>query len=198
MKLHVLLIVVVVLACFVAVVSMNQIDYRISDNVKDSGRVYECDYKTISLNTEIEFVKGGNKYVISGRILTFFTDPLTLKKNGQTIGTADDSYKIIGQDDHAIVINGQFEVAIHGNFNVFGNSYNLYDLNGNKVGYAEFNDLCTNGAVYDSNGYTVATYSKSYIMNDYTVTIYDNNIASDEALLMIIASYVSDYHYDES
>jgi hypothetical protein len=33
-------------------------------------------------------------------------------------------------------------------------------------------------------------------MNDYTVTIYDNNICSDMSILMIVASYVSDYMAD--
>ena len=36
----------------------------------------------------------------------------------------------------------------------------------------------------------------SLLLNEYTVDIYDNDICSDKAMLMIIASYVSDYHAD--
>ena len=74
-------------------------------------------------------------------------------------------------------------------------SYELYDATGTKSGYAEFNVLGTSGYISDKAGSVVALYEKNYFMNDYTVRIYDNDICSDKALLMMVASYVSDRHW---
>ena len=54
----------------------------------------------------------------------------------------------------------------------------------------------TSGSITDTEGNLVATYSSLPFVNDYTVTIYDNNICSDMSVLMIVASYVSDYIAD--
>lgn len=163
------------------------------------GRTYECDYYTFSLNTHITFEEDGEEYSISGKIFTFLTDPLKLKnENGDVIGYADDSYNFITQDDHSIVVNGKFEVAVKGEFEFIGEEYTLLNEKGEIVGRADFNGWCTSGAVYNKNDEVIAVYSKSPLMNDYTVTIYDNDLCSDKAILMIIASYVSDYHADSS
>lgn len=169
----------------------------VPEEIRNSARNYDCDYHTLSFNTHISFEKDNAEYDITGNILTFLTDPLVISKNGKIIGKADDSYHIVGQDDHAVIINDKFEVDIHGNFELFGNSYDLYDQNKNKVGYAEFNTFCTKGAVFNSKNEAVAVYSKTIGFNDYSVMIYDNNICSDEAMMMVIGSYVSDYHADE-
>ena len=163
------------------------------------GRSYECDYRTLSLNTHITFKEDGEEYSISGKIFTFLTDPLKLKnENGDVIGYADDSYNFITQDDHSIVVNGKFEVAVKGEFELVGEEYTLLNEKGEIVGRADFNGWCTCGAVYDKNDEVIAVYSKSPLFNDYTVTIYDNDLCSDKAILMIIASYVSDYHADNA
>jgi hypothetical protein len=162
----------------------------------DTARVYEHNYHTFSINTEIDTTIDGENVKISGNLLTFATDPLTMTCNDTIIAKADDTYKVIGQDDHAITVNGDFDIAIHGNFDLIGTSYDLHDANGNKVGYADFNATCTSGAVYDNSDNVIAKYSKYIGFNDYSVTIYDNDVCSDEAMLMIIASYVSDYHAD--
>lgn len=159
-------------------------------------RIYNCDYHSLSFKTKISFTKDNNEYEISGNFLRFLTDPLTLYKNGEAIGSADDSYHVVNQDDHSIVINGNFEIAVVGNFEVFGNSYELYKDDDVKAGSASFNTFCTSGSITDTNGNLVAVYKKNLVVNDYTVTIYDNDMCSDEAILMIIASYVSDYHAD--
>lgn len=163
----------------------------------DNARRYECDYHTLSFNTCISYEKDGETYYIEGNIVTFLTDPLKLtNSNRETIGYADDSYHIIGQDDHAIIVNDQFEVDLCGNFEFAGNSYYLYNEDGEKVGSASFNMWCTYGYITDENTTIIAEYHKDPVFNDYTVTIYDNDICSDEAILMIVASYVSDYHAD--
>lgn len=48
----------------------------------------------------------------------------------------------------------------------------------------------------DGEGNVIATYKSMLGMNDYTVKICDNDICSDEALLLVFASYVSDAKYD--
>ena len=169
----------------------------ITEEQEKTARTYDCDYHTLSVRTCISYEKDGDEYEISGDLIRFVTDPLQLKKNGEIIGKADDTYHVVGQDDHAIVINGNFEIDIQGNFEVLGNSYELYGSDKEKVGYAEFGTLCLDGAVYTVNDDVVAEYSRRPFMNDYSVTIYDNDLCSDEAILMIIASYVSDYHEDK-
>ena len=169
----------------------------VKEDVKDSKRTYDCDYHTLSLNTCISFKMDGETYKITGNIFRIVTDPLQLKDSkGNVVGYASDDYHVVSQDDHAIIIDGKFEVAIEGNFEILGNSYDLYGDDDVKLGKAEFNELCTSGAVLDNEGHAVAIYSKSLLLNDYTVDIYDNDICSDKAMLMIIASYVSDYHAD--
>ena len=188
----IILIIIIIFLCF-----YNKYTAMVPSEIKNSARIYYCDYHTISLKTHISYEKNNDEYDITGNIIRFFTDPLTLSKNGKVIGKADDTYHIINQDDHAIIIDGKFEVDICGNFELLGNSYDLYDQNKNKVGYAEFNAFCTHGAVLNANGDVIAIYSRMPLFNDYKVTIYDNDICSDEAIMMIIGSYVSDYHADE-
>lgn len=190
----------IILLAFIAVIvascNKTNIDNTFVNN--DSGRIYYCDYHTISFRTKITYTKDNDNYEITGNFITFLTDPLKLSKNGTVIGRADDSYNIITQDDHAIIINDKFEIDVAGNFEIFGNSYELYDADGNKVGSASFNTFCTDGSIKDIDGNIVAKYRKDIMLNDYNVTIYDNTLCSDEAILMIIASYVSDYHADDN
>lgn len=170
---------------------------QVPEERRNTARTYNCDYHTVSISTCISFEKDGSEYEITGNLFKVVTDPLQLSKDGTVIGKADDSYKLIGQDDHAIVINGKFEVDVYGNFELLGNSYELRDINGDKIGSASFGEMHLDGTVYDAAGEVIAEYSKLPLINDYDVTIYDNDVCSDEAILMIVASYVSDYHADE-
>lgn len=181
----------------ICILKSNERYYNVPESIKDTERIYECDYHTVSLRTKITFKMDGEDYAITGNLITFFTDPLKLEKNGKTVGYASDKYHFIGQDDHVIVVDGKQEISINGNFELIGNSYELYNASGTKAGYAEFGAFCTAGAIYDSKGTIVATYSSPLLFNDYTVKIYDNDICSDKAMLMIIASYVSDYKADQ-
>ena len=168
-----------------------------TDISSKNGRTYECDYKSLSLNTEISTTVDDKEVVIFGNIFTFLTDPLTAKdEEGNVIGYAGDAYGIIEQDDHGIYIDGQFDINMCGNFDFLGNSYQLKDKEGNVVATAEFNEFNTSGTIKDANQNLVAEYSSSYFANDYTVTIYDNDVCSDLSILMIVASYVSDYMAD--
>lgn len=158
-----------------------------------TDRVYKCDYKTLSMNTKITTTFDGEEISITGNIFTLFTDPLTVKDSkGNVLGYAGDVYGFISQDDHGIYIGKEFEINMCGNVDLWGESYELKDSKNNIVATAEFNNSNTRGSIRDIEGNLIATYSSSYFMNDYTVTIYDNNICSDMSILMIMASYVSD------
>lgn len=167
------------------------------ENNTETGRVYRCDYKTLHLNTKITTTFNGEEISIAGNFITFLTDPLTVKDSkGNVLGYAGDAYGIIAQDDHGIYIGDNFDINMCGNVDLWGESYTLKDAEGNIVATAEFNMSNTGGTIKDTDGNLIAKYSSSYFMNDYTVTIYDNNICSDMSILMIVASYVSDYMAD--
>lgn len=165
--------------------------------VNDNGRIYKCDYKTLNINTKITTTFNGEEISIAGNVFTFITDPLTVKDSkGNILGYAGDVYGFISQDDHGIYIGDKFDINMCGNVDLFGESYKLKNSDGIIVATAEFNMTNTHGTIKDLNNNLIAEYSSSYFMNDYTVTIYDNNICSDLAILMIVASYVSDYRAD--
>ena len=163
----------------------------------ETGRVYKCDYKSLNINTKITTTLDGEEIIITGNIFTFLTDPLTVKDSkGNVLGYAGDTYGFISQDDHGIYIGEEFDINMCGNVDLFGESYKLKDSEGNIVATAEFNMLNTSGSIRDTEGKLIATYSSALFMNDYTVTIYNNDICSDMSILMIVASYVSDYKAD--
>lgn len=163
----------------------------------EAGRVYKCDYKSLNMNTKITTVLDGEEIIIVGNIFRLLTDPLTVKDSkGNVLGYAGDVYGFISQDDHGIYIGEEFNVNMCGNVDLFGESYELKDSDGETIATVEFNMSNTGGSIRDIKGNLIATYSSSYFMNDYTVTIYDNNICSDMSILMIVASYVSDYMAD--
>jgi len=163
----------------------------------NTGRVYECDYKSLNINTKIITTLDGEKISISGNIFRLLTDPLTVKdSDGNVLGYAGDAYGIIAQDDHGIYIDDEFDINMCGNVDLWGESYKLKDSEGNIVATVAFNISNTGGKIVDTDGNLVATYASSLIANDYTVTIYDNDICSDMTILMIMASYMSDYKDD--
>lgn len=165
----------------------------------ETGRIYECDYKSLNINTKITTTLDGEEISIVGNIFRLLTDPLTVKDSkGNVLGYAGDAYGIISQDDHGIYIGDSFDVNMCGNVDLWGESYKLKDSEGNVVGIVEFNMSNTGGSIKDANGNLIAKYSSALFMNDYTVTIYDNNVCSDMSILMIVASYVSDYKADSS
>lgn len=170
-----------------------------TETTTKTGRVYECDYKSLNINTKITTTLDGEEISISGNIFRLLTDPLTVKDSkGNVLGYAGDVYGFISQDDHGIYIGDSFDINMCGNVDLFGESYKLKDSEGNVVGTVEFNMSNTGGSIKDANGNLIVTYSSALFMNDYTVTIYDNDVCSDMSILMIVASYVSDYKADSS
>lgn len=183
-------------ACGSSDVVKNNENVNIENDVK-TERIYKCDYKSANINTKITTTINGEEIIISGNIFTLLTDPLTVKDSkGNILGYAGDVYGFISQDDHGIYINKEFDINMCGNVDLFGESYELKNQNEETVATAEFNMSSTGGSIVDVNGNLIAEYSSSFLMNDYTVTIYDNTVCSDMSILMIVASYVSDYMAD--
>lgn len=164
-----------------------------------NSRVYENDVKVISYNTKIEVYYNKKKYsTIDGNFLNFFVDPLKMTKDGNVIARAGDNYNFILQDDHVICINGNIEVVMKGDIPFAGQSYDLYDSNDKYIGKAIFNGLNTTGSIYDKDKKEIARYTSLFLMRDYKVYIRDNDSLSDDAILMIFASYYSDQKYDNA
>lgn len=173
---------------------------RSKDLASDDYRTYECDYKSTSITqTRIETVIDGRDVIIKGSSIAKLkiTDPLGMyDADGNEIAYAGDTYGFIAQDTHGIYVNGEFEINMEGNVSLLGNVYTLKDKDGNALATIDCNSFDTKGYVIDNNGNIIASYESLYAVNDYTVKICDNGICSDEAMLLIIASYVSDVKYD--
>lgn len=169
----------------------------------ESGRIYECDYKTMdkffSYKTKVSTVLDGKEITISGNAFALVTDPLTVTDpEGNVLGYAGDAYGYIEQDDHGIYVGDSFDINMCGEFAWPGNSYTLKNAEGEVVANAKFNAVNTKGSITDANGNVIAKYYSGIGRNDYTVTIQDNEICSDLSILMIMASYVSDYQADNN
>ncbi len=170
------------------------------DLASDDYRTYECDYKSSSITqTRIETVIDGRDIVIKGGSIAKLkiTDPLGMyDADGNEIAYAGDTYGFIAQDTHGIYVNGEFEINMEGNVSLLGNVYTLKDKDGNALATINCNSFDTKGYVTDNDDNIIASYESLYAASDYTVKICDNDICSDEAMLLIIASYVSDVKYD--
>jgi len=182
-------------------------DISTGEKVKDIGAksIYKCEYKNFSLGTKIEVYNPEDTllYTIEGNIFTYNTDPLTLydeKQNHNKIIYAGDKYQRIKQDSHSIqsLPSKESLCEMKGNYIRYNkNSYDLYK-NNTCIGKASFNAKNTYGDVKTDKGDLIADYTRKRYSKDYTVQIKENNIFSDEVVLMIFASYVSDYVYDEN
>lgn len=161
--------------------------------------LYECDYKALSLNTQITTVVNGSEVYIKGNVIHLATDPLEMTdKDGNVLATASDTYNIFGQDDHGIEVDGNIELIMQGNFDAFLNSYKLLNADGEEIGYAKFGSARCRGTIYGIDNEVIANVQKSSPLgHDYNVKIYENNLYSDKAILMLTASYVSDYVADQ-
>lgn len=170
------------------------------DLASDDYRTYECDYKSTSITqTRIETVIDGKDITIKGGSIAKLkiTDPLGMyDADGNEIAYAGDTYGFIAQDTHGIYVNGEFEINMEGNVSLLGNVYTLKDKDGNALATIDCNSFDTKSYITDNDGNIIASYESLFTMSDYTVKICDNDICSDEAMLLIIASYVSDVKHD--
>lgn len=180
------------------VVAVNICLMVFTGNKKDIGAVktFDCDVKILRLNTDIHVSSDGEQlYNISGNILRILTDPLTLyDTSGNKLAYAGDQYHIITQDTHWIITDSE-AIEMVGNFNFFGDSYDLF-IDGEKVAHAKFDFLNTYGTIVDNDGNLMADYTSRLYFKDYAVQATKYNIFSDEALNLIFASYYSDQEAD--
>lgn len=179
----ILLVVIILITCFMS--------------KSDGGTEYKCDVKNFSLNTKILVTKDDNEVgTITGNIFTFVTDPLKMTYNDKVIAYADDSYHVIGQDDHAIMVNGEYQFTMQGKQDIIGNDYVIKNNEGEQIGKIHFNAISTSGTLYDNDKNIIATYSSPVFFNDYAVNIYSTKL-NHNALLLLFASYYSDQHADK-
>ena len=161
-------------------------------------REYKCDYKTASLKTAIELNIDGQDVIIQGNLFTIVEDPLTMSDSaGNILAYADDSFKLISEDDHAIAVDGEIECILKGNIDLIGKSYNIYNAEGEQIATFKRNTLTTFDArLTDVDDNLIAEYNRGFFRNDFTIKVYDNEKLSDKAIVMIMSSFVSDQKYE--
>ncbi len=161
---------------------------------------YKCDVKNLRLSTTIEIDKENEDFAkVKGNIFKFVTDPLTMYDLTENkIAYADDSYHLIAQDSHSIYVDNERRVEMLGLVDFFGESYDIYDGNGNKIADASFNLFNTNGKMYDVEGNLIADYNSKLFFNDFEVRIKENCNLDEKTVLMIFCSYYSDQHADSN
>lgn len=159
---------------------------------------YDCDVKNITLSTTIEIEKDGKHFVkVKGNILKFITDPLAMyDAEDEQLAYAGDAYQFIAQDSHTIYVNRKFSVEMVGLFDLFGETYDIYDFDQEKIARVECNVWNTEGQMYDKNDTLLAEYSSNYFFNDFKVRISENCELDEKTVLMIFCSYYSDQHAD--
>ena len=172
----------------------------LSDVKKEIGPCteYGCDVKNLRLSTKIEINKENEDFAsVSGNIFKFITDPLTMYDlNENKIAYADDSYHFIAQDSHSIYVDGTMSIEMVGVVKFFGESYDIYNREGEKIANVTFNQFNTNGEMYDNNGNLIADFNSKLFLNDFDVRITKDCKLDEKTVLMIFCSYYSDQSAD--
>lgn len=161
---------------------------------------YECDVKNLRLSTDIVISKAGEKIAkVTGSIFRIVEEPLTMKDmSGNKKAYAGDDYHLIAQDSHVIITDGMVSAEMVGRFKLFGEKYDIYNIDGEKVATVEFNWTDTSGEMYDTEGKLIADYSSFILFNDFDVRISNDCPIDETTVLMIFCSYYSDQSYDSS
>ena len=161
---------------------------------------YDCDVKNLRLSTDIQISSNNQKVgSVTGNIFRIVEDPLTMSDTeGNKMAYAGDDYHFIAQDSHAIIVGDTVTAEMVGLWDLFGETYDIYNTDGEKIARAEFNYLNTAGEIYDADGTLIATYGSFVFFNDFTVKISNDSEIDPTTLLMIFCSYYSDQSYDNS
>ena len=155
---------------------------------------YECDVKT-RVYTTISITKEGEYFgMVQGeRVHKTFIDPLTMYDEiGNKIAYADDTYHLIAQNSHSIFVSNELTVEMVGLIDRYGESYDIYNADGQKIAYGKFNRFNTRGQIHDSSGNLIADSTSKYLSRDYKVRITDKCQLDEKTVHMIFASYYSD------
>lgn len=190
---------IIVAIVVVAVLIIGFIFLRVKE-FEEPHTEYKCDVKNLSLSTKIEISKENETFVkVSGNILRFVTDPLTMYDLSENkIAYADDSYHLVAQDSHVIYVNNQINIEMVGLVDVFGETYEIYNANQEKIAYVTFNMFNTRGEMYDSEDNLIADYNSNLLFNDFNVRISKECKLDEKAILMIFCSYYSDQYADNN
>ena len=161
---------------------------------------YDCDVKNLRLSTDIEISSEGEDICqVSGNIFRIVEDPLTMKDDdGNKLAYAGDDYHLISQDSHAIIVDGVVTAEMVGRFDLFGNTYDIYNTDGEKIAKAKFNWFDTSGELTDTDGNLIAEYNSFVLFKDFDVRVSDECPLDHTTVLMIFCSYYSDKAYDNS
>lgn len=169
-------------------------------SLKDIGTCteYKCDVKNLRLATTIEIDKEGEDFAtVSGNIFTFVVDPLTMYDlGGNKTAYAGDAYHFLAQDSHSIYVDNTLTVEMVGLVKFFGEAYDIYDKDENKIATVTFNMTNTNGEMHDADGKLIADFNSKPFLNDFTVRITDECNLDENTVLMLFCSYYSDQHAD--
>ena len=166
----------------------------------ETNRQYKCDVKNFRLSTDIVVKQDGEKVgQVTGNIFRVVEDPLTLKDaDGNKIGYAGDDYHLIAQDSHVIIISGVVTAELVGKWDPFGETYDIYDSEGQRIARATFNWANTYGKIVDTDGDLLAEYESAFLFKDFDVRIAEDCPIDDGTVIMIFSSYYSDQSYDNS
>ena len=125
------------------------------------------------------------------------TDPLTMyDSNEKKVAYAGDDYHLIAQDSHAIYVNNTLSAEMVGRVNLFGETYDIYNANQEKVARVKVNMLNTKGEMCDANGKIVAVYRSFPLFKDFDLRIAEDCEIDEDTVLMIFCSYYSDHKFD--
>ena len=134
---------------------------------------------------------------VKGNAFKFMTDPLTMyDSNEKKVAYAGDDYHLIAQDSHAIYVNNTLSAEMVGRVNLFGETYDIYNANQEKVARVKVNMLNTKGEMCDANGKIVAVYRSFPLFKDFDLRIAEDCEIDEDTVLMIFCSYYSDHKFD--
>ena len=164
----------------------------------EGGTVYKCNDHVFSFVTKITITKDGKDFgTVKGDHIRFFTDPLSYKGNDGTTAKASDSYNLITQDDHDIMVNGNYIYTMRGDFGFFQDKYTILNESGAELATIKTGMFSTHFDMVSNTGTVIATFYRPLLRRDYTVVIYDHRY-TDEAVLLTFASFVSDRNADNT
>ena len=195
-------ILVVLFVILVANITACQSSYEENDmSSSTEWRQYRCDVKHLNLVTTIDVYKKGDKYrCIRGEsiFLRSVHDPLKIYDvSGNLIASAGDVYHFISQDSHSVVdADGNLQIEMAGNIEIWGESYVLYNNEQSIIGYLYVGGTNTGGTIKDIEGDVIVKYTSSPLFDDYNVDISPNCQINDDYILLLFASYFSDIDAD--
>lgn len=187
----------IIIAIVVAVLVWMFLSWLIRPNIGEYTE-YKFDVKNLHLSTTIEIEKSGEDFAkVKGNVWKFVTDPLTMyDANDNKVAYAGDEYHLMAQDSHTIFVNNNLAAEMVGRINLFGETYDVYNANKEKIARVKINMFNTKGKMYDADGNIIADYRSFPFFNDFNVRVSDDCEIDENVVVMIFSSYYSDHKFD--